>query len=320
MKLPSRSARPSRTRGAVPREPVGGRAPRAKPAARPRHGTAAHARRRGRPSIRVRPPRLLAPGRLLAIILAVLSTAGLVLAVNGPWLRVTSIAFAGTYYTSRSDLEWVLRPVQGMSLLLVDSGSVASRIEQLPSVAGVTVVARLPHTLDITITEKTPAFVWQTDAVRLIGASDGSLIGEIALNAQLPAALARLPFVDDRRSSSHNRAEGDEVPADELATALALDHVQVAALGGASSGLHVQVDELCGFSLVSNKPAWQAIFGYDALVAATPGQLSARITEQVASVRTLFAGHPAAGVAWVDVRNPGKVYWRPNGSGGSGPC
>jgi hypothetical protein len=240
--------------------------------------------------------------------------------VNGPWLRVTSIAFAGTYYTSRTDLEWVLRPVQGMSLLLVDSGSVASRVEQLPSVAGVTVVARLPHTLDITITEKAPAFVWQTDAVRLIGAADGSLIGEVALSAKLPAALARLPFVDDRRASSHNRAEGDEVPADELATALALDDIQAAALGGATSSLHVQVDELCGFSLVSSKPAWQAIFGYDALVATSPEALAARITEQVASVRTLFAEHPAADVAWVDVRNPGKVYWRPNGSGGSGPC
>lgn len=320
MRLPSRANRSARPRGAAPKDPAPGRPARTAPAARPRRGTAAHARRRGRPSIRVRPPRLLAPGRLLAILLAAVCGAGLVLAVNGPWLRVTSIAWAGTHYTSRTDLDWVMRPVQGTSLLLVDSASVASRIEQLPSVASATVVARLPHTLDITITEKAPAFVWQTNAVQLIGAADGSLIGEVALGASLPASLAALPFVDDRRSSSHNRAEGDRLPADELATALALDQVDPAALGGASSGLHVQVDPVCGFSLVSAKPAWQAVFGYDALVVTGPAALTARITDQVAAVRTLFAAHPAASVAWVDVRNPGKVYWRPNGSGGSGPC
>jgi hypothetical protein len=30
-------------------------------------------------------------------------------------------------------------------------------------------------------------------------------------------------------------------------------------------------------------------------------------------VRTLLAGHPEAGLAWIDARNPGRVYFRARG-------
>jgi hypothetical protein len=46
----------------------------------------------------------------------------------------------------------------------------------------------------------------------------------------------------------------------------------------------------------------------------------ADIDAQVAAVRTLFAAHRENTIGWVDVRNPGKVYWRPNGPGGSNAC
>jgi len=41
--------------------------------------------------------------------------------------------------------------------------------------------------------------------------------------------------------------------------------------------------------------------------------MTARIASQASAVRTLFAAHPEAGVAWIDARNPGKVYFRARG-------
>jgi hypothetical protein len=37
----------------------------------------------------------------------------------------------------------------------------------------------------------------------------------------------------------------------------------------------------------------------------------ARIERQVGGVRTLFAEEPETTIGWLDVRNPGRVYWRP---------
>ena len=45
----------------------------------------------------------------------------------------------------------------------------------------------------------------------------------------------------------------------------------------------------------------------------TSAEAAARLESQVTAVRTLFASRPEAGIGWVDVRNPGKVYFRAKG-------
>jgi len=315
-------------KGVAPRI-TGPRAPegrsRTSAAARPispgaRRSSRAHAHRRG-PTL-PRAPRLSrvpAAGRLLALLLATITTAGVVALVQGPWLRVETIAWTGTAYSSDADMAAILQPVRGTSLLTVDGEALAAHLRRLPSVADARVESRFPNVLAVQVSEKQPAFVWQTSAVQLVGAGDGTIIGQVARGTALPAALARLPFVDDLRTPSRDIVVGDRIPADLLAAALELDAVKAAALGSSASRLSLELDEACGFVLLATRPAWGAVFGaYD--LTGDLAAIRARITEQVAAVRTLFARRDEGEVGWVDARNPGKVYWRPNGPGALQPC
>lgn len=316
--------RGARHRGAEPKVPVArkrdARRPTPGPAARPRRG-AAHARRRG-PWIRL--PRLTrgaSGGRLLAVLLAAACAGSLLFLVNGPWLRVSSVAWAGVRYTSDDRLTRVLDPVRGTSLLGLDTGALARQLEALPAISSARVETRFPDGVAVAVVEKTPAFVWRTSAVQLVVAADGTVFGEVALTASLPAELARLPFVDDQRAGSHNYSIGDRIPPDDMDTALRLDALDPAALGSTATGLSVRIDDTCGYSLRPRPDGgWQAVFGSYALQEGDMSAIAARVTDQVAAVRTLFAAHRENTVGWVDARNPGKVYWRPNGPGGSDTC
>jgi hypothetical protein len=67
-----------------------------------------------------------------------------------------------------------------------------------------------------------------------------------------------------------------------------------------------------GFLLESPSPPWRAALGFyqldpaDSVTAA-----DARLEQQLAAIRTLFAQRQEWAVSWLDVRNPGKVYWAP---------
>jgi cell division septal protein FtsQ len=315
-------------KGAAPRTIVPGategRARKA-PAARPvgagaRRSSRAHARRRG-PALPRAPrlSRLPAAGRLFALLLAAMTIAGVVALVQGPWLRVERIEWAAASNASDVGMGDILQPIRGTSLLAVDGEGLAARLRQLPAVADARVESRFPNVVAVQVTEKQAAFVWETSAVQLVGADDGTIIGQVALGLALPAALGRLPFVDDQRAPSRDIVEGDRIPADLLATALQLDAVKSAALGSNASRLALELDEACGFVLLATRPTWRAVFGVYELSGGTAA-IEARVKEQVSAIRTLFATRDEGEVGWVDARNPGKVYWRPNGPGGYQPC
>jgi cell division septal protein FtsQ len=232
--------------------------------------------------------------------------------INGPWLRVANVAWAGQRYTPGTQLQRVLASLDGSALLTVDATAVAAELEQLPAVARATVDAVLPDTVRVRIVEKKAAFVWQTSAVRLIGVADGTLIGQVALKADLPADLAALPFIDDRRVASRNIIVGDRIDAAILAAALRLSRVEPAALGSSTTDLDLRLTDDDGFLLVSRAPAWLADFGlYPDADAGDSTTLDARIEAQVGAVRTLFSFEPEGTVGWVDARDPRRVYWRP---------
>jgi len=52
----------------------------------------------------------------------------------------------------------------------------AARLERLPAVSEARVETLLPDAVKVTLVEKVAAVVWQTSAVRLLGAADGTLI------------------------------------------------------------------------------------------------------------------------------------------------
>jgi hypothetical protein len=279
---------------------------------RPRRRSAGHARR-PRPPLRRRLGWLLPrAGRFLALLLFAMLSAGLVVLVNGPWLRVERVAWAGQHYTAGAELQRALDRLRGEQLLTLDLSAVRGELEKLPAVSEARVEALLPDQLRITLAEKRATFVWQTSAVRLIGAADGTLIGQVALGADLPTDLAAMPSVDDRRADSGDMTVGDRIPPALLAVALRLAELDPARLGSAATQLAVRLDDEHGFVLVAADPAWQAALGlYGVDIADDPSHPGDRIEAQLAALRTLFAMRPEAHVSWVDVRNPGRVYWRP---------
>jgi cell division septal protein FtsQ len=281
-------------------------------ALRPRKRSAGHAHR-SKPALSRRVGRRLpSRGRILALVLfAVLLGAGVTL-VNGPWLRVERLAHAGERYTPAATLDEVLAAYRGLPLLAVDSRVIVQRLRSLPAVASAEVSAVLPDELRVTIAEKQPAFTWVTSALRLVGAADGTLIGELPRDAEVPADLAGLPAIDDQRRGSRGLIMGDLIPAEELSMALRLLEVEPALLGSASSGLSLRIDAEYGFVLVSAQPDWQAALGFYGLdPAGDEVAPDVRFDQQAAAIRTLFASQPETSVRWVDARNPGRVYWAP---------
>ncbi|HEY8921239.1 MAG TPA: FtsQ-type POTRA domain-containing protein, partial [Candidatus Limnocylindria bacterium] len=253
-----------------------------------------------------------APGRIAAGVLSAVLIGGLLALVNGPWLRVGRVAWAGERFTPDTQLRRALASLDGSALLTLDAAAVAAKIQRLPAVSRATVEAVLPDAVQVHIVEKEATFVWQTSAVRLVGVADGTLIAQLAPGADLPPDLAALPSIDDRRSQSRSLTAGDRIDPSSLAAALRLSEVDPAALGSTAVALDVRLTDNDGFLLVSVQPSWQADFGlYPNSDFGEPAALQKRVEAQVTAVRTLFSFEGEAQMGWVDARDPRRVYWRP---------
>lgn len=296
---PSRAPRPRSRRGAVKR------------GARPRGG---QARRPGVPLRRRLAGRLPSIRRVLSGLGAVAGAAIMVALLNGPWLRVSQVAWAGEHYTDAADLAAALEPVRGSSLLAVDTRSLRERLERIPSVASAQVSASLTGSLEARVREREAAFVWQTTSARFIGADDGTVFAGSGLDAEPDPALADLPHIIDSRFAARLITVGDVIPEALLHAAMRIAAIDPAALGSSASGLSITVDDEYGFQLVSAQPGWSMALGiYGLDPRETTAEADARLERQITAVRTLFATEAEADIGWVDVRNPGKVYFRAKG-------
>jgi cell division septal protein FtsQ len=289
--------RPRRARGRI------GRPARRRGARRP--GVPLRRRLSGRlPSIR----------RVLAALGALASAAVLVALLNGPWLRVSGVAWGGEHYTEASDLERLLDQQRGVSLLAVDTRALRERIERIPSVGTATVSASLTGSVEATVVEREPAFVWQTASARFLGSADGTIFVGDRGDTEPDAGSEALPLVSDERFVARLITVGDVIPAALLRVALRVGEIDPAVLGSDASSLAVRLDDEYGFRLVSDAPDWEVALGvYGLDPRETPAQADARLERQVSAVRTLFASQPEDEIGWVDVRNPGKVYFRAKG-------
>jgi POTRA domain, FtsQ-type len=255
--------------------------------------------------------RLPGSGRLAAAVLLAIFVGGAATLLNGPWLRVERVALAGQQYTSDQQLEALVNPLRDTSLLTVDAEELGAEVSGLPAVASAQVETVLPGELRVTVREKQPAFVWLTGSRKLVGAADGSLFAELARDAETPE-LAMLPLVDDRRTGSDALRVGDRVSSEELRVALRVLQIDPALAGSEAVAFSVRVVDEYGFVLVSEQPAWHAALGvYGLDPEATGASDDALLDQQVAAIRTLFATTREINVSWIDVRNPGKVYWTP---------
>ncbi|MEO5986712.1 MAG: FtsQ-type POTRA domain-containing protein [Candidatus Limnocylindria bacterium] len=252
--------------------------------------------------------------RLVAGVGAVAVGAALIALLNGPWLRVTEVTWAGEQFTSDRELDRVLDPQRGRSVLTVDTRQLGERLERLPAVAEATVTAVLPGRIEASIVERRVAFLWETSTARLLGDADGTLFAILAPDAELAPEQTLLPHVVDERTSSRLLTAGDRIPGTLLATALRLAALDPAALGSTASQFAVRLDDEFGFRVAASEPGWELALGvYGTDPTETEAEAAARLERQVTAVRTLFASRPEAEISWVDVRNPGKVYFRAKG-------
>lgn len=272
------------------------------------------ARRPGAPLRQRMAGRLPSIRRVLAGLGAVACAAALMALLTGPWLRVTEVTWAGEHFTQARDLERLLSRQRGMSLLAVDTGALRDGLTRLPAVAEAAVSASLPGRIDVAIVEREAAFVWETGSALLLGSSDGTLFAAVRGDDALPAEMAGLPRIADRRNVARLIAIGDRIPEAQLRTALRLAALDPVALGSMASVLSVRLEDEFGFGLVSSDPGWELALGvYGTDPAETTAAAAARLERQITAVRTLFASRAESEIGWVDARNPGKVYFRAKG-------
>lgn len=290
---------------------------RPKRAVRP--GSRGGARGRGarRPGVSVRQRmagRLPSLRRVLAGLGAVACTAALAALLTGPWLRVTEVTWAGQQFTSTRDLERLLSGQRGVNVLVLDTVALREGLARLPAVAEASVTASLPGRVEVAIVERQAAFVWETGSARLLGAADGTLFAALRRDDPVHAEMELLPHIVDRRDTARLMTIGDRIPQAQLRTALHLVELDPVALGSTASELAVRLDDEFGFGLVSTEPGWELALGaYGMDPAETAAQAAGRLERQITAVRTLFASREEAEIGWVDVRNPGKVYFRAKG-------
>jgi hypothetical protein len=252
--------------------------------------------------------------RFIAGLGAVAGVAALVALLNGPWLRITEVAWAGTDYTDAGAIEDLLEDRRGVSALAVDARLLEARIELLPAVAEATVAVSLTGSIEATVVEHQAAFVWETRSARLVGAADGLIFAGGPVDDELDPSLADLPRIRDLRFAGRVVTVGDAIPEALVRTALRLAELDPAMLGSGSTRLAIRLDDEFGFRLVSDEQEWQVALGvYGLDPRETTSAADARLERQITAVRTLFATHPESEVRWVDVRNPGKVYFRAKG-------
>ncbi len=237
----------------------------------------------------------------------------LVAALNGPWLRVSQVAWAGDRYTDAGQLEDVLQQQRGSSLLAVDTRALRERLERIPSVAEAAVSASLTGRVEASLVEREPAFAWQTASALFLGAADGTIFASDRHDESV-AGPEGMPHVTDERFAARVITVGDVLPAALLRIATRIAAIDPEALGSSADHLTIRLDDEYGFRLVSAEGGWEAALGvYGLDPRETAAEADVRLERQVTAVRTLFASRPEVEIGWVDVRNPGKVYFRAKG-------
>ena len=294
----------------------------------------ARARPRARRRVGARPPspaarsaggsdaRLPAPGRIAAGLLTAVLVGGLLALINGPWLRGRPRgAGRGSAYTpaSRSCSGLLALARRRRRCSTVDAHAPwTPSCSGLPAVSGVTPRWRRScrtRSAGAHRREGGAPSCGRPSAVRLVGATDGTLIGQLALDADLPADLADAAAHRRPRASrpGPHRRRPDRRQRRSRA-ALRLSEVEPAALGSTAAVLRSPPRPTTdGFLLVSPQAGWQADFGFypDADPADTPDTLERRRSSagQRRSGPSSRSSRRAS-VAWVDARDPRRVYWR----------
>ncbi|HEY6415295.1 MAG TPA: FtsQ-type POTRA domain-containing protein, partial [Acidimicrobiales bacterium] len=134
----------------------------------------------------------------------VATVVGAAVATQTPLLDVDRVRIDGVGHTTATDVRRVAGISPGDTMIGVDAGGAAARVEDLPWVEEATVARRWPGTVEIHVTEREPlALVEVAEGRVALVDGDGRVL---EVTRQPPAGLPEVTGVSSRRI-----AEGDEL-------------------------------------------------------------------------------------------------------------
>lgn len=207
----------------------------------------------------------------------------------------------------------------------VHAGAIAEALRSLPSVASAVVVVALPGRLEIDIVERQPLLVWRTGSGAFLADIGGALLAEVApapAGSAAPdpglsaapdpggsaAPAAPLPQVEDLRAASQALAVGGRLDEVDMAAAQLLLTIKPQDVGSRALALHLTVDDEDGYALVSQQPAWRAVFGFYTSNLRRPEDLVPRQRQCLASL--LASGEDRLSIAYLAVDGDGCGTYR----------
>jgi cell division septal protein FtsQ len=217
--------------------------------------------------------------RLTVALGAVAAVVAAAVATQTSLLDVERVRIDGVGHTTSADVRTVAGISPGDTMVGVDAGGAATRVEDLPWVAQATVARRWPGTVEIHVTEREPLAIIEVAEGRVALVDDERVL---EVTRQPPAGLPEVTGVSSRRI-----AEGDELgraTRDALAILRALRERLPGAVASVSSDL-------------------------DAALAAG-GEIrfgsSADLDDKVVAVETVLADVDTDCLELLDVRVPGS--------------
>ena len=226
----------------------------------------------------------MTPVRAGAILAMLVSAAAIYGVANSSAFTYQDTAVLGASFTDEAAVRSMLEEAHGANLFSLMTRPYEESIRELPAVRSVDVGIRLPHTVAVTLRERTPILVWQVGERRYLVDGEGRLFARLPEDP--PASATGLPVVEDRRAASVGLAIGRTLDRVDLDAATRLGSLRPADVGSAAERLAVFVSDAHGFTVGTEPSAWQAVFGFYTPTLRTPEL----IPGQVRLLRSLLIG------------------------------
>ena len=219
-----------------------------------------------------------------AALVLLVSTAALYGTANSAAFRYENLQVDGAVITPREAVDAALEIARGQNLFQLRTAPLETRLRALATVARATVSVRLPDTLVVQLTERTPILIWRVDQRRFLADAEGYLFGEVGEGSSAEAKA--LPIIDDQRTASAGLAVGVRLDPVDLDAATRLGSLVPADVGSEAESLAVSVTDAGGFLVHAKPTGWDAVFGFYTPSLRTPEL----IPGQVRLLRSLLIG------------------------------
>jgi hypothetical protein len=162
-------------------------------------------------------------------------------------------------WTDREQLLRWLDVSEGANAFALPTGSLAERLELLPSVASASVEVSLPDALVVHVVERTAIIAWRVGDAYYLVDRDGFLF---ELTTADVVAADHLPVIADSRSGSRVvLTVGTRLEPADLDAATRLASLVPEDVGSRATRLQVGVSDGEGFTLTTTPRSWTAVFG-----------------------------------------------------------